>query len=406
MTEDRSRALVPQVPGSISVVSRLAERTLAERSARSDALAVVGRTLVVGSGGYATIAEAVALAQDGDRVLVRPGTYRESVTVTRAITLLGDGDRGDIVIEFDGAPCLILERSTSRVSKLTIRGGGPHGPAWTSAAILVDGGSPTLDGLSVADSRGISVEGGAVGIIRGCAIGRGRLGGSIMIREGATTLIEKNEIFGNAGVGIGLMGDGTAPLIQWNLIHDCGSGISVGFGARGRIENNEIYDNSGSGSGIDINDVGTVPLVRGNLIYRCSNGISVDFGATGTIEANEIFRNAGSGIVVQGPGTAPRIRANRIYHCGLNGIGIGETAAGMIEGNEVFGNTQHGILIRDPGTAPLVRANDIHDGLSCGISVCYGAGGQVIDNKIRGNRGQAIRTEPGTSPQLLGNVVQ
>jgi nitrous oxidase accessory protein NosD len=405
MTEDRSRALAPQGPGSLSLVSRLAERTLAERAARSDDLAVVGRTLLVGPGGYATIGEAVAMALDGDTVLVRPGTYHESVTITRAITLRGDGDRDDIVIEFDGAPCLILERSSAQVAAMTIRGGGPHVPVWRSAAILVKGGSPTLDNLIVADSDGIHVQGGARGVIRGCAIGRGRLGRSIWIDEGATTQIEANHIFGAGGAGIVVVGDRTAPFLRANRIHDCGSGINVASGARGRIEDNEIFD-ADSSSGINIDDVGTAPLVSRNRIYRCSNGISVGFGATGTIEANEIFGNAGSGIVVQGPGTAPLIRANRIFHCGLNGIGIGETATGTIEGNEIFGHTQHGILIRDPGTAPLVRANKIHDGQLCGVFVCYGAGGQIIDNTIKGNRAGPIRIEPGTSPHLSGNVVQ
>ena len=58
-------------------------------------------TIVVdqsGGGDYRTIAEAVAAADDGDIVLVRPGTYVEAVTIDEDITLRGDGPLGDIVI--------------------------------------------------------------------------------------------------------------------------------------------------------------------------------------------------------------------------------------------------------------------------------------------------------------------
>ena len=53
-----------------------------------------------GSGTVTTIAKGVAMAQDGDTVLVKPGTYLESIAITEDITLRGDGGKGDIVIEF------------------------------------------------------------------------------------------------------------------------------------------------------------------------------------------------------------------------------------------------------------------------------------------------------------------
>jgi hypothetical protein len=84
MSEDHLRELAPHGPDSVLVTSRLAERTLAERATRSHALTLNGRTTIVGPGGYSTIGDAVASAQDGDTVLVRPGTYPESVTITRA----------------------------------------------------------------------------------------------------------------------------------------------------------------------------------------------------------------------------------------------------------------------------------------------------------------------------------
>jgi len=78
---DPSKALVRQPSTGLSPISRLAERTLAERAERQDATLVGARVLVVGPGGHATIGAAVDAARDGDSVLVRPGRYEESVVV-------------------------------------------------------------------------------------------------------------------------------------------------------------------------------------------------------------------------------------------------------------------------------------------------------------------------------------
>ena len=44
-----------------------------------------------GSGDYITIGEAVAAAADGDKILVRPGTYVESTVVDKDVRISGDG---------------------------------------------------------------------------------------------------------------------------------------------------------------------------------------------------------------------------------------------------------------------------------------------------------------------------
>ena len=57
-----------------------------------------GRTLLVGAGGFATIQEALNAAQDGDTILVAPGTYDEDLVVDVDVTILGANqgrDRGD-----------------------------------------------------------------------------------------------------------------------------------------------------------------------------------------------------------------------------------------------------------------------------------------------------------------------
>ena len=52
-----------------------------------------GNILLVGSGGFATIQEAIDAASDGDTILVTAGTYDEDLTIDVGVTILGAGAR-------------------------------------------------------------------------------------------------------------------------------------------------------------------------------------------------------------------------------------------------------------------------------------------------------------------------
>ena len=94
-----------------------------------------------GTGDFATITEAIRAARAGDVILIRAGTYDESVSVRRDVTISGDGDRAGVVVQpSTGAPSFALGTSGATLSNLTLRG--------TFAGVTIDGGTPTLEGLS------------------------------------------------------------------------------------------------------------------------------------------------------------------------------------------------------------------------------------------------------------------
>ena len=133
-----------------------------------------------GSGDYTTISEAVAVAEDGSEVLVRPGTYAEVVVIEKDITLRGDGQREEVILEFsaDGPTIasyygqvpfgLMLLDTEATVSDLTVR--GPN----VAAAFVFVGGAPTLERVanelegdfSGAPHTSVGVLNGAGGTIR------------------------------------------------------------------------------------------------------------------------------------------------------------------------------------------------------------------------------------------------
>ena len=110
-----------------------------------------------GSGTHETITEAVAAAQAGDTVLVRPGIYVESIAIDKDITVRGDGDRGAVVLEFsaDGptrgefAYGILLDKSAAHVENLTVRGPADVLDEPALSAVYVDGGAPVLERIDV-----------------------------------------------------------------------------------------------------------------------------------------------------------------------------------------------------------------------------------------------------------------
>ena len=121
-----------------------------------------------GSGDFRTISEAVVEASDGDRILVRPGTYRESVSIDKTVTLQGEGGRDAVILAFppdspgmeltdgrEGDPedplvtfsvptGIRLAADDIVLSDMTVTG------AYPGIAIAVDAGTADLSDLSVA----------------------------------------------------------------------------------------------------------------------------------------------------------------------------------------------------------------------------------------------------------------
>ena len=85
---------------------------------------------------------------------------------------------------------------------------------------------------------------------------------------------------------------------------------------------------------------------------------------------------------------------------------IGDGASGSIGGNDIYNNAMAGVVVTGADTAPQIRSNRIRDGHSDGISVRAGAGGLIIENTISRNKGEPILCESGTSPDIVGNIIQ
>ena len=195
-------------------------------------------------GDFSTITAAIKAAQPGDRILVRPGLYREGLVIDKTLEIIGDGKRDDVVIEAKGKHVVLFQTTMGRVANLTLR--QMDGGDWD--AVDITQGRLDLEDCDVTSKSRtcVAVHGGADPRVRRNRIHDGKSAGVYVYENGQGTL-EDNDIFGNALTGVEIK-EGSNPTLRGNRIHDGKqSGVNVHENGQGTLEDNDIFANAYSG---------------------------------------------------------------------------------------------------------------------------------------------------------------
>lgn len=371
------------------------------------------RTIVVdasGGGDVLTIHDGVLRANDGDRVLVRPGEYVEAVVIERDIALIGDGPAGSIVVRApdDGpvAPTTMPESMTRHPYAIRLQ----HADADVRDISLVGsrsqlhiiGGSPRIEGLTITgvapswrDQTSYKPTFRAVGASIIAAdeasptIVSNRIidGGPIRIDGGSTGTIDRNVLVDGPTVAVLRPGDGleiTGNHIvgtPWDAIavHEIRDRASI------RIEGN------------------TIELERRERITP--EGVFVDRALPGgpalsvEVIGNEIS-GANIGMRFLG-GNDVMVRENTFVGSVDAGILAGPGASAEIRGN-TFEDNRTAVSVTDSDA--LIEGNVVRGGKN-GIVTVLGGVHELRNNDVAGVAGTAIMAMPGTSPTLSGNAL-
>jgi parallel beta-helix repeat protein len=336
---------------------------------------------------YQTISDAVADATDGDTVLVKPGTYSESVAIDSDITVRGDGERGSIVIAFaspadgpsfleggpDGEPFgygILLEASDAHVANLTLQGPPDDGTDPAVSGVYIVGGAPVIEDIDVV------LFGDRWNYSGGWYYRRS----AVRITGGSTATISGSNWDGY----VRIFGEPNAPTFEGNTI---------------------------TGQDISIADGGHEPVIRGNTLLDSAALLWNEGGSGGIVEDNDISGWIG---VDDGGGAAndPIIRSNRIRGGGAGdaagqffgvAIGIAGAATPLVEDNEIV-DSATGILVTGAGAEPDIQSNTINGMTGFGIWITSGASPSIESNTIEDNRtGVAVGRDPSTAT-LSGNT--
>jgi hypothetical protein len=321
-------------------------------------------TLVVGppGGTFATIGAAVTAAAAGDTILVNPGTYTEQVTVSKSLTIQGNG-----------AGAIIQAPAT-----LTADTFGLHVLVEVGSGATVNINNMTIEGPNPSINAGILVVGGATANVTGTTVAH--------IHQNQSTFGVQTgfgiEVGGTGAQAVGQVGHAT--ITNCTVTDYQKVGIIIGRSG-----------SSGTISGCTITGVGPTSLIAQNGIQ-----IGPQTAPGATVSNTTISGNVytGSGPPPAGPNPTASTQSagilNFIDSCSITGntvlgndLGISSTNTGSSStGTTISGNT--------------VRDNNFED-------IFLGAGTATVSNNTiaRSNIGVAVVASSGDTTNAVGTLV-
>lgn len=340
-------------PQLLALLQELQSR-VEEQSKHIDQL-MRGSVIVVdqaGAGLFTAIPPALAVAREGDTIVVRPGDYADPLVLDKpGIHVRGVG-RAEVMLSHAEEACTVVFRAASVLSGMTIRSQVPY-----YCAVRFESGEggelADCDVSSVNLSCIIVTSGCRTSTVRGCSIHSSKQHG-VSCKHDTAPLLEDNEIFDNGQPNV-VVESGAEPVILRNRIHSSGqNGVWFRNAAKGELRDNEIFGNTYSN--VDIM-AEAVPHIEGNRIHTSQKcGICVAEHGGGVIRRNEVFGNGYSNVGIMS-GATPELSHNKIYGGKQHGILVKANAQGTIEDNTVCDNALANIKMEE-GAETVSRNNN------------------------------------------------
>ncbi len=288
-------------------------------------------------GDFTTIGAAIKAAEAGSKIVVREGTYREALRLSKPLEIVGEGDRERILVVTAMGDALQCDAPMARISGMRFRreaGGEDYG-------IWISGGAAEIDDCVVESLSWacVAISGaGSSPSLRRCVLRQG-VGGGLMVYDGAQPVVEDCEMLGNAYAGVEVSGAATRVTLRRCIARD---GKTAGYifhdGTGGVIETCESIGNGVFGVQIG---TGADPVLRDCVLRgNAQSGVFVYEAGRGRLESCVIEANGTAGVSVQESG-APEVTGCTIKGNAYQAVWIQDAASGgVFRGNDLRGNTR------------------------------------------------------------------
>ncbi len=306
------------------------------------------------TGEYDSLASALEAAADGDVLSVAPGTYRENLVVTRAITLRGsEGSPGAVRIAPAEGVALTV-RASAALLDLHIEGQDAAAPA-----LLVEDGAPELADLRIVtrSAAGIEVRGGSRPTVRRCTVDN------------------------PGGVGISVLDGATGVFEECEVLAAGRSGVTVDGGAHPRLERCRVHH--ASGAGLSLSGEGSALEAVGCEVYEIRGaGVQVASRAAGYLTDCQVHRTSGDGVTLDTEAVLTLVDCD-IHDVPENGVDLRSRSVLSMTRTAVRKFGRNGLSVWDPGTRVDADRCDIHDSTGDYPAVWVSDGAQAVLGSCR-----------------------
>ncbi|MFD8704945.1 right-handed parallel beta-helix repeat-containing protein [Kitasatospora sp. NPDC059648] len=285
------------------------------------------------AGDYDTLAEALAAAEPGDTVTVRPGTFRENVLLDKPVTIVPAQGPGTVRIE-PSSGVAITVTAAATVKDLVVEGGDSSAPA-----VLVTGpqATPAFSGcrIETRSATGIEIGGGARPTLRGCVVAN------------------------PGGLGLRLRGEGTAAAFEDCEVAAAGqAGLAVLDGATAALDRCRVHH--ASGAGVLLSDPGSAAELTGCEIYEIrGSGVQAEAQAGGRLVDCDIHRVTGNGLTLDGEAELV-LTGCRVHDLPENGADLRGRARLSLVNSTVRDFGRGALSVWDQGTEAVAESCQLH----------------------------------------------
>lgn len=345
-----------------------------------------------GSGDYRSIVEALQCAPPNAVLRVRPGRYHEQLVLDRPVEICGEGDPDTILIENEGAACLVMQTERATLRGLTFRSRAGTRQQ-KHVAVDVPTGTLLLEDclISCTSTVCVAVHGASAEIrFQRCRLHEGKTGG-LLFTERAQGVLESCEVGGNAGAGIEVIGGSELTLRDCTVRESSGVGVRVHTGGKVTLDSCEVFGNAGAG--VEAEHEGWLTIRGGHIHANRQEGIRFRKGGDGNVEDCEITGNVLSNVIVT-QAANPAFARCKIREGHSNGVWVSENGQGSFEDCEIAGNAFAGVKISQGGN-PTVRRSTLHSGKRAGVAVHDKGRGTLADCDLFGNAHANLLIEQG-----------
>jgi len=224
-----------------------------------------------GTGDFTDLSDAIRAAAPGDRVVIKPGKYRDTLHIDKAIEVIGDGPVEEVVIAPRDARCVEIETDDPVLIRGLMLRCRPAEARSECYAVDVGQGRPvfehclirsrSLDAVAVHDQAspifrrctlfgsggsGVFVFDGGHATFDSCLIGQNQ-GAGVTIGEGGQATLHRCEIRENQGGGAYVYNDGQGMFEQCQIYANARAGVAVGAGGHCGLAHCRVHDNHGEG---------------------------------------------------------------------------------------------------------------------------------------------------------------
>lgn len=263
-------------------------------------------------GDASTLAEGLARARVGDKIILAEGTYTESLLIPAGVSI--EGEKGKVVIQ--GA--------AEEGSVLVVQGEGQ--------AVRLVGLQIKHSGVTVDKERFpvVLISGGEL-VLEDCEVSYGA-GHGVAVMEGGRCEMNATVIKGCGWDGIAVLGEGSEVILtETRSLANLHHGLDVWGGGRAMVDRSRFQNNSLTG--VFFSSPGQLSKVENSSIERNREiGVMVTQGAIAELTGNLVSGNMLGGVFADGEKTELSLSTNTIQKNGK--VGLVVTAAATLRTNE------------------------------------------------------------------------